>query len=525
MGPAVFGILRPTIVLPESLVTSGDVARLQMVLAHELTHIRRGDLALGAFQWLTQIMWWFHPLIWLTCRQVTRERERSCDEDVLALLRCPPVAYAQCLLDVLRFNQRAPWLPAFSGMGAADVTRRRFEHILRCNMTSRSRTPVSYWLLALVVLCLTLPGARRLTATPTKQPAAQQKSQVQHLAESPRSGKPGSPRTERYEAKKGSTLLAAADDAPAQVEENKLKQPPPLNKAILDGVAYLRAEQQDDGHWPDPVGYPGGITSLCTLALLRSGVKADDPAVTSALAYLRKIKPQRTYSTSLQTMVFCAAGQLRDLKLIQRNVDWLCAQQKQAGPMTGAWAYPEAEGDNSNTSFAMMGLYEAEQVGVRAPAAVWRGALTYLVNCQNTNGSWGYKPQIGGTGSMTSQGLFSVSAATKVLGEEKHEQPGPQAIARAAAWLGGQFTADGNPGVRGPQGWLFYYLHGVAQAGQVSGLEKFGEHDWFAEGAQHLLALEQTNGYWKGTGHAEDDPRVATAFAILFLSHRVAPAK
>lgn len=520
VGPAVFGIFRPTIVLPESLVASADRARLQMVLAHELTHIRRGDLAVGTFQWLTQIIWWFHPLIWVTCRQVTREREHSCDEDVLALLHCPPVAYAQCLLDVLRFNRRAPWLPAFSGMRAVDVTRRRFEHILRDGKTS-GRTPVSYWLLAIVVLCLTLPGARWVSATPTKQLAAQERSQVQFLAESPRSRDPEPPRSEPGEAEKEGTVLAVADVAPGQAEENKVKQPPPLEKAILAAVAFLRAEQQEDGHWPDPVGYPGGISSLCTLALQRSGVKPDDPTVSAALAYLRKLKPQRTYSTSLQTMVLCAAGQLRDLKLIQRNVDWLCAQQKQAGPMTGAWAYPEAEGDNSNTSFAMMALYEADKVGVKAPAAVWRAALNYWVNCQNPNGSWGYKPQTGGTGSMTSQGLFSVSAATKLLGEQKPEQPGPKAIDRATTWLGRQFIADGNPGSRGAQGWMFYYLHGVAQAGQVSGLEKFGEHDWFVEGAKHLLDLQQTDGSWRGTGHAEDDPHVATAFAILFLSQRI----
>ncbi|MGH7137155.1 MAG: M56 family metallopeptidase [Pirellulales bacterium] len=44
---------------------------------------------------------WFHPLIWWTCRQLTRERERSCDAAVLAVLRSEPPAYAQCLLDVL----------------------------------------------------------------------------------------------------------------------------------------------------------------------------------------------------------------------------------------------------------------------------------------------------------------------------------------------------------------------------------------------------------------------------------------
>jgi hypothetical protein len=282
-------------------------------------------------------------------------------------------------------------------------------------------------------------------------------------------------------------------------------------------VNFLKAEQQEDGHWPDPVGYPGGITALCTLALVRSGVKPDEFCVQLAVAHLRPIRSARTYSTALQTMVFCAVDPTIDQKRIQRNVDWLCAQQKTVGPMTGAWAYPEAEGDNSNTGFAIMALYEAERVGVKTP--VWRRALDYWVNTQNPNGSWGYKPLTAGTGSMTAQGLFCVSVATKLLDEQQPDQPGPKAIERATRWMARNFSATTNPALRSPQTWLFYYLHAVAQAGRAMGTQKLGDHDWFAEGVQMLLATQQPDGSWKGTGHAEDDPHVATGMALLFLSH------
>jgi hypothetical protein len=233
-------------------------------------------------------------------------------------------------------------------------------------------------------------------------------------------------------------------------------------------------------------------------------------------------------------MVFCSVDPTIDEKRIQRNVDWLCAQQKTMGLMKGAWAYPEAEGDNSNTGFAIMALYEADRVGVKIPAAVWRLALDYWVNTQNPNGSWGYKPQVGGTGSMTAQGLFCVAAATKILDEQQRvrqfwqgpleglqqaDQPGPQAIERATRWMARNFSAITNPGTRGTQTWLFYYLHAVGQAGRVMGKQKLGGHDWFAEGAQTLLAQQQPDGSWKGAGHAEDDPHLATSMALLFLAH------
>ena len=50
-----------------------------------------------------------------------------------------------------------------------------------------------------------------------------------------------------------------------------------VQAAIKHGVAYLKREQQPRGNWTDFPGFEGGVTSLCTLALLNSGEPADDP--------------------------------------------------------------------------------------------------------------------------------------------------------------------------------------------------------------------------------------------------------
>ncbi|MGH7136578.1 MAG: hypothetical protein ACREHD_12620, partial [Pirellulales bacterium] len=182
-----------------------------------------------------------------------------------------------------------------------------------------------------------------------------------------------------------------------------------------------------------------------------------------------------------------------------------------------AWGYPQAEGDNSNTGFAVWALFEAEQAGMQVERPVWKRTLDYWINAQNANGSWGYKPQLNGTGSMTSQGLFCLAAAAKVLGEDKPDQPAANAIERASAWLARNFSAHVNPGSRGQQGWLYYYLLAGGKAGRILEKVKFGEHDWYAEGSQVLLDAQQRDGYWKGTGHAEDDPHLATSLALLYL--------
>ena len=84
-----------------------------------------------------------------------------------------------------------------------------------------------------------------------------------------------------------------------------------VRQAMEKGVVYLKAEQnKQQGNWSEQSGYPGGVTALCTLALLNAGVPADDPSVRTALDYLRKPKqPLRTYSVALQTMVEAASLQ------------------------------------------------------------------------------------------------------------------------------------------------------------------------------------------------------------------------
>ncbi|OYV83000.1 MAG: hypothetical protein B7Z73_16610, partial [Planctomycetia bacterium 21-64-5] len=266
-----------------------------------------------------------------------------------------------------------------------------------------------------------------------------------------------------------------------------------VRDAIDRGAEYLKREQRDDGSWPDPVGYPGGITSICTLALLNSGVPPDDKHVQAALNYLRKIKPTMTYSTALQTMVFCAAEPNTNLALIKRNAQWFEDNQKRAGPMMGAWGYPQAEGDNSNSQFALLALHEAERVGVKVNDRTWELARNYWTNSQNPNGAWGYKPALGGTGSMTCAGIAALVITSDRLSRGDAEADGDHItccgeqqdnkhLDMALNWLGRNFSVHNNPGSRGALGWLYYYLYGVERAGRLTNQRLIGGHDWYREG-------------------------------------------
>src|ERR1035437_2402746 len=65
MSPAVCGLFRPVILLPQSLVEKLSAGQLRAVLLHEAIHLRRGDVWVNCAQALLQIFYWWHPLLWL----------------------------------------------------------------------------------------------------------------------------------------------------------------------------------------------------------------------------------------------------------------------------------------------------------------------------------------------------------------------------------------------------------------------------------------------------------------------------
>ena len=273
-----------------------------------------------------------------------------------------------------------------------------------------------------------------------------------------------------------------------------------VRQAMEKGVVYLKAEQnKQQGNWSEQSGYPGGVTALCTLALLNAGVPADDPSVRTALDYLRKPKqPLRTYSVALQTMVLCEADPKRDRLLIRENVKWLQQTQIVRGPFSGAWAYGEdgLGGDPSNTQFAMLALYAAESVGVEVAEQTWRNALGYWARTQRQDGSWGYNPEMPATGSMTCAGIASTIIAAGQVSESDAKGTGDEVdccarqtnsdvTEKGLDWLGRNFSVNSNPNSLASRRnrnfsrtWLLYYMYGVERVGRLSGRRFLGRHDW-----------------------------------------------
>ena len=317
-----------------------------------------------------------------------------------------------------------------------------------------------------------------------------------------------------------------------------------VERAIREGVRFLKQEQRGDGSWSDVDNDAHtGSTSLVTLSLLTAGEPVNSPTIRRALGYLRNFGPDElksTYAVALQTMVFAAAEPERDQLKLVANVEWLTrAQIRPADRVNwpGSWTYSvikNRHGDNSNSQYALLGLHAANEVGIPVRPDVWTLARSYWENCQHRDGGWAYTPDASSpaSGSMTSAGISSLiitglkryQGQETLVGDEIHNcgKGGLNVdLMRGIDWMANHFRVGENFG-HGQQ-WRYYYLYGMERAGRLTGRRFFGEHDWYREGAEKLVHdQDPLRGFWRGAIF-EQDPVVATSFSLLFLAKGRSP--
>ncbi len=83
--PAVVGYLRPMVLLPASAITGLSAAEIELILAHELAHIRRHDCLVNVAQAAIETLLFYHPGMWWISGQIRKERENCCDDIAVAL--------------------------------------------------------------------------------------------------------------------------------------------------------------------------------------------------------------------------------------------------------------------------------------------------------------------------------------------------------------------------------------------------------------------------------------------------------
>jgi beta-lactamase regulating signal transducer with metallopeptidase domain len=129
-APVLVGIVRPIILLPPAALTGWSPDEIEMVLLHELAHVRRWDNLVNLAQRIVESLLFFHPVVWLVSTWVRREREACCDAVVVDRTDRPH-AYAEMLVALAAEMPRSVLFhPAATSAMAAGPLRGRIRRIL-----------------------------------------------------------------------------------------------------------------------------------------------------------------------------------------------------------------------------------------------------------------------------------------------------------------------------------------------------------------------------------------------------------
>ncbi|MBX2850289.1 MAG: M56 family metallopeptidase, partial [Phycisphaeraceae bacterium] len=147
-SPVVIGWLKPVILVPTSVLTGMPAEQIEVILAHELAHIRRHDYIINLIQAAILTLLFYHPAVWWVSKQIRNERECCCD-DMVVKLTDRKLDYARALTNVALMNTGKPVLAVAADGGSLSERIRRF-----AGLDDSAGVSSASWLAWLVLLLL-----------------------------------------------------------------------------------------------------------------------------------------------------------------------------------------------------------------------------------------------------------------------------------------------------------------------------------------------------------------------------------
>lgn len=252
--PFASGFLKQIVVLPSHVAQKADRQELKLILAHEMTHLRRGDTLVGLLQLVVQVIWWFHPLVYWLNREVRRVREECCDTDVVRRLNCQPARYAHCLLNMLELHQSLRPATELVGLSPLEVTKKRMQNIMRIRPKGRQTLPAIFSTVMLVTFALLiLPASANSFVTPKVilgDLVPEDALVAERLPEAEHRTRPSPPPENRKKRKKAPPASPAQDNPTQQpsnvippADREKESNNDPLRLAASLEYSWIRGDQ------------------------------------------------------------------------------------------------------------------------------------------------------------------------------------------------------------------------------------------------------------------------------------------
>ncbi|XPF93415.1 M56 family metallopeptidase [Colwellia sp. RE-S-Sl-9] len=154
--PMAIGWIKPIVLIPVSMLTGLTPTQLDMLMLHELAHIRRYDYFVNFIQSIVEIILFFHPCVLWVSNQMRNERE-YCSDDI-AVRHCGnPIAYAHTLADTASLcnKHRHHSIPNMAmAASGGDLTQRVLRLVNEHHCASSNQA--SKWFASLTILSVIL---------------------------------------------------------------------------------------------------------------------------------------------------------------------------------------------------------------------------------------------------------------------------------------------------------------------------------------------------------------------------------
>jgi VWFA-related protein len=319
-----------------------------------------------------------------------------------------------------------------------------------------------------------------------------------------------------------------------------------ISQAIAKGVEFLKGAQSDRGQWDEPAQnqHPLGMTALAGLALLENGVAREALEIGKAREIVTALagESDQTYDLALAILFLARCQQTRkgdadsliqtlgrrlgqgdhegiwDYSVPRNREETATAssrsrrgERRKTGRMNRFFSGP---GDNSNTQFALLGLWAAGRHGFDSDANL-ESIDGHFRSTQLDDGRWGYRVGMGGTEAMSCAGLMglAIAAARPGLAERQTARARGAALAADPAFQAA-LRAVGQDARRAGNQSDIYYLWSLERVCVALGLRSLDGFDWYARGAQILLNRQENDGGWP---HDRWGRLPSTCLALLFL--------
>ena len=116
-SPALFGFVRPRLLLPQGMLETYGLEELRYIFIHELGHLKQRDIYLGWLMALLQVVHWFNPLMWFAFGRMRADRELACDRLAISTMGPDePPEYGRTIVSLLESFSQVRYLPSVAGI-------------------------------------------------------------------------------------------------------------------------------------------------------------------------------------------------------------------------------------------------------------------------------------------------------------------------------------------------------------------------------------------------------------------------